>query len=164
MKLILIKNTDKILKLKPYWNKLRNKVCPPRLRQNLLDEYSLYERMFNFIDDWFYNLKKEYKDYKSYKPKHIWHTYFDYSTGQNISSYADIRKIEKEKGLTYSNFKELDALSKKSNKDLKKKSLENSAKKLEGYFGQVRQGRSFYREHLDQGLYAPLPNTKPKKK
>jgi len=119
---------------------------------SIKDDRTLIEKICDHID----KLVDNHQNRNYNKVKQIWHTYFDVGIGDYITSYSQIKKIEKEKGWAYLTQREIHDEAKKGFEDKKKKSEERTRKKFEQAVNDLHQGRSFVKEmkeRINKGNY-----------
>ena len=110
------------------------------------DDRTWLEKKLDSIEDRI----KDYERSKRERRSHIWHTFFDISTGTYISSMSDIRKIEREKGWTYADFKDIHKEAEKHDKYNMKAQGEMVRKDIAKLYKDVKQGRKFTHEIQDK--------------
>jgi hypothetical protein len=119
---------------------------------NICDDRTLLEKICDWIDRYIETSHKRHIE----QGRAIWNTYFDVGIGDYITSYNQIKKIEKEKGWTYLTPREIHEEAKKGYEDRKKKSEERTFKKFEKAINEISQGRSFVKEtkeKINKGQY-----------
>lgn len=130
------------------WTRIRNKYCPRRIYQygklglSVFDDRTRLERLCDTVD---YYLSKFEKESARPSIRQVWHSFFDTSTGQVISSYAQIRDIERQ-GKTYCTFDEMERECKKQKSYVKDNLHKTQRKNLEKKVREVFQGKSFLTE------------------
>jgi hypothetical protein len=134
------------------WNSFRRKYCPKRIYKlgtyglKYFDDRTKLEKICDNVD-WFierHKIKKRYRDTS------VFHSYFDPYLGKRVSSPEDWRKAERNGKYAYLSPRELDDMSKKAKK-IKEEQLANRIqKKVENAAKQIKQGRSYIREHKER--------------
>ena len=99
---------------------------------------------------WQYITREEWiKGYIPRVDRAIWNPHFDTSTGQMIESYSKVRELEKS-GLMYMTIREHETLMKKERVEKKKKTNQRINKNLHKKLIELKQGKSFVKELLNQ--------------
>ena len=89
--------------IKKYWDRLRQRIAPFKLRRygtcglSFTDDRTLLEKVCDYIDKWF----KTQEIRATHTRRTAFEAFFDRSLGIQINSMSDIRKIERERGMTY---------------------------------------------------------------
>ena len=132
------------------------KVVPKRLyKYGMLglfvhDDRSKRERIADKIESYL-NFIENYIEAKRYKESsHVWHSYFDFSSGQMITSYSQIKELEKAKGWTYTTWSEMEKESKRIKQNRNNKYSEQVRKDFQKKYQEMKRGRSFYREIISK--------------
>jgi predicted metal-dependent peptidase len=132
--------------IKTIWNAVRP--VPKRFYKygtiglNVFDDRTLFEKICDWIDRYIEISHKRHIEHG----RAIWNTYFDIGINDYISSYSQIKKIEKEKGWAYLTPREIHEEAKKGHEDRKKASEERTRRKFEKAITEIQQGRSFVKE------------------
>lgn len=136
------------------WDKLRKKLCPKRIygygtvSLAYFDDRTPLERQCDAVDEFFFSLRQKRRKVKSYRPQ-VFHSYFDYGLGKVVESMSDIKDKEKE-GYVKMSFDEAERYSKKYKDEAKKKFKDRLKQSIRESLGEIKQGRSFYREIASQ--------------
>ena len=120
------------------------------------DDRTALEIVCDNMDSWFLKQREKFWIATHTPRKHIWHTFRDISTKNWISSMSDIKKIEKETGMTYISFSDIEKEADRSHNYIQKRNKENSKKYFGNVIREIKQGRSFVkeiREKIEKGQY-----------
>lgn len=115
---------------------------------NHFDDRSIKEKVFDKIDELFYNWQQNIRYQRAYR-KAIWNSFFDVGLGKIVSSSAEIKAKEKE-GYAYISDRELDKYSAERKRINKKERHERTIKYFEEGFAKIRAGNSNYYEQLSK--------------
>lgn len=110
------------------------------------DDRSLKEKVFDYIDEFFFNLEQKIRYAKAYR-KAIFNSYFDFGLGKVISSTEEIRKKEKQ-GYAYTTFSQMEAESDRVRARIKKEQKERTKKYFHEGIKRIRSGNSNYYQQL----------------
>lgn len=108
------------------------------------DDRTPLEKISDRIDNILSALENRYNG--PCRDRHIWHSYFDIGLGDYISSYQQIKKIEKEKGWAYLTPREIHEEAKKGYEEKKRKSEDRTRIVFDKAVREISQGRSFVKE------------------
>ena len=112
------------------------------------DDRTWKEKLCDKIDGYLRRLELRWHIRK--RSKAVWHSWFDVSTGTWITSMADIRRIEKEKGLVFTSFSDIDKEVAFQNKEKERKFRRDTRKYFGNAMRDIQQGRSFVKEINDR--------------
>jgi len=136
---------------------IRNRVCPRRLYKygtlglGYHDDRTKREKAFDYLD----KIVKRIDDYLAkprYKRTQFFHSFFDISTGQIISSTSQIDAICKEKGMEFSTFREIknEADKRKRNNEVDKNRM--IKKDMAEIVRNVKKGKRSYKKEIMQRI------------
>jgi len=132
---------------------IRKKVCPHRLYKygtmglSVHDDRSRKEKVFDYLDNLAERIDK-YLARPRYKRKQCFHSFFDVSTGQVISSVSQIDEICKRDGLEFSSFREIRNEAdryKKINEDDKNRMIKKDMAEI---VRNVKSGKRSYKKEM----------------
>lgn len=139
--------------MKRIWDSIRRKICPRRLYEYGTlglwhhDDRTRCEKVFDRIDK-FVNKINLYFKQPAYIRKQIFHSFFDISTQQTISSAKQIDDICKEKGLEYMSFREIRSEAdryKRINEEEKNRMIK---KDISDIVANVKKGKRSYKKEI----------------
>jgi hypothetical protein len=136
------------------WETLRNKLCPKRLYKygtlglEYFDDRSKKEKFFDRVER-YVDMADAYLTLfraKQFKTSHIFHSFWDISTKQWISSVGQIKQIEKEKGLIFWSFDEMEKEAARGAVNAQKHQDETIKRDMRRIFKELHSGKSFRKE------------------
>lgn len=104
------------------------------------DDRTWLEKICDYIDEMVKPVRKIKRD------TNVWHTFTDTSTGEVISSYSQMKDLEKKKGISYMTFREAEEHAKRNKKHIAEQSRIDNRKALEKKYRELKQGKKFSQE------------------
>lgn len=152
--------------MKNKWQKLRNKLCPQRLYKygklglKVHDDRSLKEKLFDWLDSRIEIIDNVIFAVKQKPLKYVFHSFYDISTKQWITSVAQIKKIEKEKNLTFWTYDEMMKESARAKSKLIREQECEIKREIRERIEKIKAGKSYVKElqrDIAKGKYDVKP-------
>jgi hypothetical protein len=115
----------------------------------LNDDRTIFEKLADKIDIYFRERRLRLQWESANKTKRF-NSFFDWSLGVWIHSREDIKRIERERGMTYVSVKDWEAENARKHKRREEMRDKRIQKKLDGVIRDVAQGRKFTQESMER--------------
>lgn len=149
-----------------YWNKIRSRLCPKRITRygtvasSIFDDRTRKERIFDAIERRVQAIHRALVAKRS-RSRQVFHSFFDVSTSQWITSSKQIDDICKEKGLEFLHFREIDEEAKRYKAINEREKKEMVKKGMEEIITNVKQGKRSYVREINEKIKQNQYNIKP---